>query len=645
MGDTDIDSMPSTCCGVRSGHARLRAACLIALGCAVGAPTWGADGASALADLSLEQLSEIRVTTVSRFEERLDRAAASAYVISAEDIRRSGATTIAEALRLAPTLNVARADANQYAISARGFNNVLANKMLVLIDGRTVYTPLFSGVFWEAQDLMLEDVDRIEVISGPSTALWGSNAVNGLIHIITRSSGASQGIVAAADAGNRQRGAAVRYGASLGDGGHFRAYAKSYDRSDTHRADGSSVNDAADGVQVGFRADWARAKEALTLQGDAYRGAIDQIPSARHFSGANVRARWDRTFDGGSDASVQAYAERTRREHPQTFGETLDTVDIVGQYGWRPAASHRVLVGAGYRHSRDDVTQFAAVGFMPPSRSLSWGRVFAQDQIELSRRVAATLATSVETNPYTGAEVLPSVRLAWQLDDSRMAWGSLSRAVRAPSRVDREFVQPAQPPFVIAGGPNFQAEVSNVVELGYRAQPSPSLSYSVTLFHHRHSRLRSLVPTPAGLQFENGYEGWTRGLEAWTRWRVHERWRVDGGVSLLQERLHLRAGAADLGGTQALGNDPRQWWSLRSTADLTPRLAWQLSVRHVGALPAPSVPSYTAVDTRLAWSLSPSCELALSVQNVFDPKHAEWGAPANRVELERSFLVQLRWGL
>jgi iron complex outermembrane receptor protein len=619
---------------------------LLAAGLCAVIPAWGTQlAATSLADLSLEQLSDIVVSTVSRAEERLDRAAAAVYVIGAEDIRRSGVTTIPEALRLAPMLDVARVDASQYAISARGFNNVLANKMLVLIDGRPVYTPLFSGVFWEAQDVTLDDIDRIEVISGPSTALWGANAVNGLIHIITRPASAAQGAAGRVNVGNRERGGAVRYGAPLGGAGHIRGYAKVYDRSDTHRPDGSSVQDAAKGLQLGFRADWEGAAESFTLQGDGYRGEIDQPGGARRFSGVNVLGRWDRAFDGGAAASVQAFLERTEREHPQSFEETLDTVDVVGQVGFRAGADHRLLVGAGWRHSRDDVTQFAAFGFSPSSRSMDWTRFFVQDRWALSDELTATLATSVEHNPWTGTEVLPSARLAWVVTADTLAWGSLSRAVRAPSRIDREFVQPAQPPHVVAGGPNFESEVATVAELGLRSQPLESLSYSVTLFNHDFKRLRSLAPTPSGLQLENGFEGWTRGVEAWGRWRATPHWRLDAGATLLKQKIGLRPGAVDAAGVQTLGNDPRYWASLRSSVDLTPRHAWELSVRRVGARPTPAVPAYTAVDTRLGWQVTPNAELAFIVQNVLDRRHVEWGPAGNRVEFERSFLVQLRWRL
>ena len=609
------------------------------LATAAAAPTT----ATQLADLSLEQLSDLVVGTVSRFDERLDGAAASVYIITADDIRRSGATTLPQVLRLAPTLDIARASSSQYAISARGFTNVLANKTLVLIDGRTLYTPLFSGVFWEAQDLVLEDIERIEVITGPSAALWGSNAVNCLIHVITRTAAATQNTLAQARIGNREHVAILRQGVALGQAGHLRAYAKSYDRDPSRRADGTSFGDSSKGVQLGFRADWAAATGGLTVQGDVYQGEANQLSVARKFSGANVLARWEQQLDASSALTLQAHAERTRREHSQTFAETLDTVDFVAELGLRPLEDHRVLLGAGFRQSRDDVTNFSALAFVPARRDLGWTRLFVQDQIALTPALTATASMSLEKNPYTGTEVLPSLRLAWRQGTGSLAWAALSRAVRAPSRIDREVFQPAQPPYILAGGPDFRSEVAHVLELGWRSQPAPEVSYSLTLFQHEHARLRSVAPTAQGPQFQNGIEGRTRGLEAWSRWRVWSNWRLAGGLVVQRQSLRVRPGAIDAGGMAALGNDPRHWWSLRSSLDLTPRLAWDLWLRGVGARPQPLVPAYTALNMRLAWAALPALEVALVLHNLNDPGHAEWGPPANRVELMRSAQLHLNW--
>lgn len=602
---------------------------------------WADTQFAALGELSLEDLRDLRVLTVSRFEEALDAAAASVYVITGADIRRSGVRSLPEALRLAPMLDVARADGNQYAVSARGFTNVLANKMLVLIDGRPVYTPLFSGVFWEAQDVVLDDVERIEIVTGPSTALWGSNAVNGLIHVITKTAHATQGALLSAEAGNRRSDAAVRFGGSADTTG-YRAYAKTYRRDDTRRANGSSVFDEAKGSQAGFRADWGSSSTRATLQGDAYAATIDQATTPRRLEGANLLARWEQLDAQGTGLTLQGLLEYARRNQPPLLTDTQRIADVVAQFSFQPLAAHRVLVGGGYRHVDDRVSLLGSgIAFMPASRELEWSRLFVQDQIALGSDVSATLAASAEHNPFTGLEWLPSVRLAWQPRSGAVLWASASRAVRSPSRIDREYFQPATPPYLVAGGPDFQSEVSNVFEVGARAEHGKTLSYAATFFRHEHQRLRSLAPTADGLQWRNDVEGHTQGLEGWVRWSPSSNWRIDAGGVLLRQRLALRPGAVDSGGLATLGNDPKRWGSLRAAVDLTPSIGWQTSVRRVGARSQPGVPAYTAFDTRLAWRIDPSTELALKVENAFDRRHAEWGTAANRVELERSASVQL----
>lgn len=625
-------------------------ASLLALAAAVAAPP---AGGAPLADLSLEQLSEIVVTSASLRDEPLLEVAASVYVITAEDIRRSGVTTLTEALRLAPTLDVARVDATQYAISARGFNNVLANKMLVMIDGRSIYSPLFSGVFWDAQDVLLGDVERIEVVTGPSSAQWGTNAVNGLIHVITRPAAATQGGLVRGSAGKRERGGSLRYGGAFPGNsdehsGHWRLYAKTFDRSHSDNADGSPVKDQADGQQAGFRADWSRHGDALTLQGDMYRSVIDATLNPTEVQGANLLGRFEHVTVGGASISAQVYAERTERRQALGFSEQLDTFDAVLQYGLAPRPGHRLLFGGGYRHARNETRGNAQIAFVPPDRTLNWSRLFVQDQIELARRLHLTLAASLERNPYTGLETLPSLRLAWRASESSVLWGSAQRAVRAPSRLDRELFSPAEPlpdgSFVIAGGPDFESEVSNVFELGHRGQASQAFSYSVTLFHHDHDRLRSVGPTGRGMEQElrNDIEGSTRGLEATATWRVNGRWRLTAGGVSLRQRLRVRGGRTDTIGLNALGNDAEQWWQLRSALDLTPRLGWNLALRRVGSRPQFDVDSYTAVDTRLAWRVHPQVELALLIENLFDADHVEWASADRRVDFGRAGSLQVR---
>jgi iron complex outermembrane receptor protein len=301
-----------------------------------------------------------------------------------------------------------------------------------------------------------------------------------------------------------------------------------------------------------------------------------------------------------------------------------------------------VVLGGGLRHARDRTVSGPSLSFVPASRGLMWRRLFAQDRLQLSPAWLLTLAASLESNPYTGAETLPSLRLAWSASPNALLWTSLSRAVRAPARVDREVFVPAQPPFLLAGGPDFRSEVSEVLEVGWRAQPTATLSYAFTAHSTRHSRLRSLVPTPQGPQWQNGIGGRSHGLEGWARWQAAARWRLDAGFSILDQDLRVTAGAIDLAGVAGLGNSPRRQAQVRSSLELGSAWRWDVDLRHVGALPQPAVPRYTAFDTRLTRALWPRTELTLGVQNLFDPRHAEWGAATNRVDFERAAFVRLR---
>jgi iron complex outermembrane recepter protein len=604
-----------------------------------------AELAASLADFTLEQLANIEVTSVSRRAESLADAPASIYVITGEDIRRAGVTSLPEALRLAPNLLVARANANSYAISARGFNNSVGNKLLVLIDGRTVYTPLFSGVFWNAQEVMLEDVERIEVISGPGATLWGANAVNGVINVITRRASATQGILAAAGGGNREQAGSVRYGGRLGADGHFRVYGRGFEAQNTERANGTTVADGWSKGQIGFRADWGSGTRNFTLQGDAYSADLEQVaPGKTKLEGLNLVGRWNERLSGGSELRAQVYYDRTLRDQPGTFQEELDIFDAEFQHALAPLGQHRVMWGGGYRHALDSVQNSPALAFVPADRTLKWANLFVQDEFPIAANLELTIGIKAETNEYTGVEWLPSARLAWRASPAMLVWGALSRAVRAPARLDRDFFVPAAPPFLLAGGPDFRSEISNVLELGLRGQASASISYSVTAFHHEHDYLRSLELRPDGsIIFGNEIEGSTNGLESWGTYRVTDTWRLTGGWMLLRQHLRRKPGSTDIGGVNALGNDPNHQWMLRSTFDLTPRHELDVALRHVGGLPSPSVPSYTALDARLGWRASRSLELSLALQNILDSGHPEFNAAPGRSEFGRAAFLKLLW--
>lgn len=628
-------------------HAKL-AALAIVLSCSLPGVPAAAQSTEALKRLSVDQLLDIQVTSVSKRSESIFDAPASIYVITAEDISRSAATTLPEALRLAPNLQIARADSVQYAVSARGFNNAVGNKLLVLIDGRTIYTPLFSGVFWDQQELMLEDVERIEVISGPGATLWGANAVNGVINVITRSALETTDAVAIARAGEIERGAALRVGHEFSSGA-IRFYGKYSEFDNTTRAGNIAIPDNWERGQVGFRADWSAGQDAFTVQGDAYKGESEsrgfigtfELPPVT-IAGLNLLGRWERELDDGARFQLQAYFDHSDRDDALFFEPEANIVDIDLQYSV-PGVRHRVLWGAGYRYAWDDIDPGFATVFVPASRTLQWGNLFVQDEIQLRQNLAATVGIKAERNDYTGVEYLPSARLAWKVADDRLLWGSLSRAVRAPARYDRDVRFPGFQPYFVIGGPHFKSEVADVLELGYRARRANVFSYSITAFAHRWDKLRSGSAIP--VEIENKIEGTVSGLEAWIDYRPTHFWSVAAGVTYLDEDLRLKSDSTDAVGIDnpTLRNDPEYHWSLRTGFDLPREVQLDLQLRRVGALPQPPVPAYTQLDVRLAWRAIGNLELAIAGRNLLHSRHAEYGEAPVRSELERNFYGQVRW--
>ncbi|MDB5763726.1 MAG: TonB-dependent receptor [Herminiimonas sp.] len=594
--------------------------------------------------MSFEELAKIQVTSVSKKAERLADAPASVFVITGEDIRRSGAASLPEALKLAPNLQVAQINAQNYAISARGFNNAAGNKLLVLIDGRIVYTPLFSGVFWDTQDVMLEDVERIEVISGPGGTLWGTNAVNGVINVITRSAEATQGGLLAAGAGNHNKDAAFRYGGKLDNGGHFRVYGKQSDQDNTSRENGSGASDGWNRTQAGFRSDWGDGQEQFSLQGDAYTGKLDQPTSQADISGANLSTHWQRKSGDGSATSLLAYYDRTVRNFPGAYNETLDILNGEFQHTLQSVGQHSIVVGASYRYAWDRVGNSASLAFLPANVQQKWMSVFAQDEIALNSDLRLILGSRLEHNDYTGLEFLPSGRLAWKLSDQRLLWTAVSRTVRAPSRLDRDLSAPAQAPFVLSGNTTFRSEVANVIELGYRATPTPAVSYSVTAFHAKYDYLRSIeVLSTGGFVVGNLMEGSTTGIETWASYQATNAWRLSAGYTALKDRLRLKAGSTDPIGTSAAGNNPAHTWQLRSTFNISSGKELDITLRHVAALPDPAVPAYTTMDARFGWKLRRDLELSITGQNLLDRNHAEFGTSPTRSEIPSSVFVKLSW--
>jgi iron complex outermembrane receptor protein len=616
----------------------------------------GAD--SKLADLSIEELSKIEVVSVSKRPEALINAPASVYVITAEDIRRSGAASLPEVLRLAPNLQVAQTSNTSYSITSRGMNGgvgTLPNKLLVMIDGRSVYTPLFSGVFWDVQDVLLEDIERIEVISGPGGTLWGVNAVNGVINITTRSAHATGGTLALLRGANTGGDGAVRYGDTSGTVS-WRVYAKTMERSHNELASGARVNDAWHQTQAGFRADWEHDDDSISVTGNVYRGNEEQPEpgliningynlrlSTIHTEGANLTAQWQRALAGGGSLSVQAYTDFTRREVPPTFTESLDIADLQVQHSLPALGVHNIVWGLDYRYSWDRLTNSEVIAFLPAQANQIWSSVFAQDEIALPHDLRLTLGTRLEHNPYTGSEWLPTARLGWKVARGHSMWASASRTVRAPSRLDVDAFIPGKPPFLLAGGPQVRSEVARVYELGYRAQPMPGLSYSLALFHndYEHLRTQEIIPVGPLVVPSNNMEGRANGIEAWASYQMTGAWRVSAGFTALHETLRTRAGN-DAFGPQLAGLDPAHTAQVRSSYSIDDTREVELAVRNVGALAIGPVPAYTAVDLRFGWRVSPRLELSVSGQNL-NGSHAEFGGIGTRIEVPRTVVVKLVW--
>jgi iron complex outermembrane recepter protein len=605
----------------------------------------------ALKKMSVEELLELEVTSVSKRPEKLAEAPSAIQVITHEDIRRSGATTLPEALRLAANLNVARIDPAQYAITARGFNNAVGNKLLVLIDGRTVYTPLFSGVFWEQQDVMLEDVERIEVISGPGAVLWGANAVNGVINVITWSARDTQGLLVAAGGGPDERGAALRYGGALrgGESGHFRVYAKAIELDHLENASRTALPNGWERVQGGFRIDRPAAGGELALQGDVYDGSSDHRGFVATFevlpvevSGANLLARWIRAREDGAELRVQAYYDHARRDDFVLFRPTSDIFDLEFQHG-SVHGRHTLLWGGGYRNARDDVDDGLLFAFDPRKSTLDFVNLFVRDQIQLADTVELAIGLKLEHNDYTGIESMPSARLAWRPSTEHLLWIAASRAVRSPSRLDREIRFPATPPFLVLGGPGFVSETAGIFQIGYRAQPVQDFNWSVTLFHHEWDHLRSGQTAPGFL--ENRIEGPAYGAELWATWQVTRGWKLSAGATALEKELELESGSTDPVGTDnpSLANDPDYTWTLRSSWSFGGAHDFDILLHAVDELPNPRVPSYTMLNARYAWQITPRLEVSVTGSNLLESSHVEFNDPAAAVEIDRTVYGKLLW--
>jgi iron complex outermembrane recepter protein len=607
-----------------------------------------ADPIRELSRMSLEQLANVEVTSVSKSAQSLSSAPASIYVITREEILSSGALSIPEALRLAPNLQVTQINSTDYQIGARGFGSNLgvqnfSNKILILIDGRSVYNPLFSGVTYDSLDVFMDDVDRIEVISGPGATLWGSNAMNGVINIITRRSTESTGTLLRATVGDRENALAGRYGRTFGNGS-FRVYAKAFDRGPSELEDGSSSGDRWHKTQAGFRTDFGAGPNEYTVQGDVQRAILDMGAAEDvDYTQFNTLGRWEHAGERAS-TRLQMYFESTDRSTPPSgVGFEINTYDVELQQSLNFGTKHRVVWGVGRRYNQYDIDDTASLFFVPGSRTLDLTNVFAQDSIRVSEHFTVTAGIKFEDNSYTDWEFLPDLRVSWTPTDSVLVWAAAARAVRSPTPLDVDVRESVGGNVLLFGNPDFDTEKVWAYELGYRSQPHPSISWSLSTFYNEYDDLRTIEATPVTffpLTWANLMEGSTYGVEFWANWQVTSNWRLSPGFRSLHKRLRFSEGASGILGVQQSGNDPRSQASLKSSLALG-RFSFDATLRYVGELPSPATPDYTEMGARFAYRVTDQLELSLSGFNLLDARHVEYAAPEGH-ELRRSVFAEAK---
>jgi iron complex outermembrane recepter protein len=618
-----------------------------------------------LSALSLEDLMTLDVSVVSKQKQKVGQAAAAVSVITGEDIRRSGMTSIPDLLRLSPGLDVARVDASRWAISSRGFNDVFANKLLVLMDGRTLYTPAFSGVYWDTVDYVLPDLQQIEVVRGPGATLWGANAVNGVINILTKSARDTQGLLVLGYGGSEEQVGSVRYGGKIDDQTYYRVYGKWHNVDDAVFADGDRAHDGWEALRTGFRIDrYATDKDTLTLQGDLYGERMGQTTTFSTFtpptftrrsdevdnqSGGNVLARWTHVVSPTSDFALQVYYDAIRRQDP--FGSySLDTFDADFHHHFELTRGHDLIWGVGARFQNDQFSTRNGLDFTPNSRDAYLVNAFVQDDVTIvPDHVHLILGSKFEQNSYSGFELQPSARLLWTPNDRNTFWGAVSRAVHTPSRADEDSrialfrtIDPGSGlpvQFDVVGNNQVDSEELTAYELGYRAHVNKSLSVDAAAFYNRYNNLHSLrplaptfvtSPLPPHLlinaPWANTRRADTYGLELAANWNVAPNWRLAASYTWLTLLVH--SSSSDRSPQPESGvedNVPRNQAQIRSYYDITKDLEFNAAAYYVESLSAVGVPGYVRVDLGLTWRPRPDVELSVGVQNLLDDRHPEFG--------------------
>lgn len=632
-----------------------------------------------LLDYSIEQLMAVRidVTSAARKPQAVEDTAAAIHVITQEDIRLSGLTSLPEVLRLAPGLQIARIDGGTWAISSRGFNAKNSDNLLVMLDGRTIYSPTFTGVYWDAQDVPLADVERIEVIRGPGGALWGANAVTGVINIITRPAAATQGGRLDIGAGTHERQATVRHGGKLGEGdgnGHYRIYARRAGENDFKPALGNAPYDRNYLRSAGFRADWRPAAgSSFTLQGDIYEGLSHHtgtslnLPAATRtptgypidLSGGNLLARWTQVLSVAEQWSLQFYHDRYERNY-FNLGEKRATTDLDFQHRLPLGSRHDVVWGLGYRTTADRMDNSDVVYYTPSRRRDRTFSAFVQDDIALSPDKFYLIAgAKLERNDYTGTEFQPNLRLRWKIDARQTAWAAVSRAVHTPSRTDVDgrvasTVTAGPTVFRLQGNPAVQSEKVNAYEAGWRIRPDERSEFDIVAFRNEHRDMMTIEReatfiegpyTIRPLVMHNKADATTHGLSWAAAWQPDERWRFKANYTWLDMKIWRKDGSTDTSIETEVGRSPRNQAQFhvfhfpRATFDISGSLYW------TEKLPSLDVPSFLRLDVRIAWRPRADLEIALTGRNLTDPGHIEFVnvSGPRTTEIPRSLFLSTTW--
>lgn len=603
-----------------------------------------------LKKLSIEDLMNIEVTSVTKRPQKLMESASAIQIITKEAIHSFGATSLPEALRLAGNLIMAQSGPNDWVVSARGFNAPLANKLLVLIDGRAIYTPLYAGVWWDIEDVLLEDVERIEVISGPGGTLWGANAVNGVINVITKNAKNTRGWLVQAGGGNELHAiTSVQYGGGSKDSTfNYRVYGKYSNRDATVFPNGCNSHNDWQMGQSGFRMDWkASDSNRFTFQGDIFRNREERL-GLRHqtASGGNVLARWTHTFSEKSDFKLQVYYDNITRNAPGTYRDAMNTYDVDFQHSLPVRKKHYVVWGGGYRLAYNSFTEdTSALNLIPNKFPLQIYNLFAQDEIKLRENFTLTVGTKILYNSFTHFEIQPNIRAGWMLDSQQFLWAAISRAVRLPSIIDRDLYSQG----FLAGGPNFNSEVLIAYELGYRLQPNDQFYLSLATYFNHYNGIRSLEPlnppTPQPVVIANGQTAESYGAEMALNYQVTKDWRLEAKYTFLNLNIWPSPGSRDTSHGAVESYDSHNFINIRSIINITPKFEFDPSFRYVSRItnPVQPVPGYVELDLRLAWQVTKNFELSIVGRNLLHEKHPEFGNPLTRNLIQRSIFGKALW--